>query len=99
MMNVRVRRCRTKKIGLATGPEEITYTAAGKATPKALAANRVVGRSSISSSTAAAAAPASSTKQEGGGGASGVAADTMPLSKSVSARGGVGADAPTSTPG
>ncbi|CAM9857381.1 unnamed protein product [Ectocarpus sp. 12 AP-2014] len=111
MMNVRVRRCRTKKIGLATGPEEITYTAAGKATPKALAANRVVGRSSISSSTAAAAAPASSTKQEGGGGASGVAADTMPLSKRrvgqqqqqqtkiVSARGGVGADAPTSTPG
>ncbi|CAM9756564.1 unnamed protein product, partial [Ectocarpus sp. 4 AP-2014] len=106
MMNVRVRRCRTKKIGLATGPEEITYTAAGKATPKALAANRVVGRSSSSSSTAAA-APASSTKQEGGGGASGVAADAMPLrrmlaqknSHSASARDGVGADAPTSTPG
>ncbi|CAM9266252.1 unnamed protein product [Ectocarpus sp. 13 AM-2016] len=103
MMNVRVRRCRTKKIGLATGPEEITYTAAGKATPKALAANRVGGRSSSSSSIAA---PASSSKQEGGGGASGVAADAMPLrrmlskiiSRSVSARGGVGADTPTSTP-
>lgn len=25
MMNVRVRRCRTKKIGVATGPEQITY--------------------------------------------------------------------------
>lgn len=38
MMNVRVRRCRTKKIGVATGPEEITYPAT---TPKAIAANRV----------------------------------------------------------
>lgn len=38
MMNVRVRRCRTKKIGVATGPEEITYPAT---TPKAIAANRI----------------------------------------------------------
>lgn len=37
MMNVRVRRCRTKKIGVATGPEQITYPA----TPKAIAVNRV----------------------------------------------------------
>lgn len=37
MMNVRVRRCRTKKIGLATGPEQITYPSS---TPKALALNR-----------------------------------------------------------
>lgn len=41
MMNVRVRRCRTKKIGVATGPEEITYPAT---TPKAIAANRVGAR-------------------------------------------------------
>lgn len=33
MMNVRVRRCRTKKIGVATGPEQITYpTKKSKAT-------------------------------------------------------------------
>lgn len=37
MMNVRVRRCRTKKIGVATGPEQITYPSA---TPKAIAVNR-----------------------------------------------------------
>lgn len=41
MMNVRVRRCRTKKIGVATGPEEITYPST---TPKAIAANRGGGR-------------------------------------------------------
>lgn len=44
MMNVRVRRCRTKKIGLATGPEQITYPESSQSTPKALAANRT-GRS------------------------------------------------------
>lgn len=37
MMNVRVRRCRTKKIGVATGPEQITYPST---TPKAIEANR-----------------------------------------------------------
>lgn len=44
MMNVRVRRCRTKKIGLATGPEQITYPESSQSTPKALSANRA-GRS------------------------------------------------------
>lgn len=48
MMNVRVRRCRTKKIGLATGLEQITYPEV-QATPKALAVNQRTGRSSSSS--------------------------------------------------
>lgn len=37
MMNVRVRRCRTKKIGVATGPEQLSYPAKK---PKAMAMNR-----------------------------------------------------------
>lgn len=40
MMNVRVRRCRTKKIGVATGHEQLTYPANATTTPKAIAANK-----------------------------------------------------------
>lgn len=43
MMNVRVRRCRTKKIGVATGPEQISYPANPA---KALLENKKRGRSS-----------------------------------------------------
>ncbi|CAM9115440.1 unnamed protein product, partial [Scytosiphon promiscuus] len=53
MMNVRVRRCRTKKIGLATGPEQITYPdSSSQACPKALTANSS-GRASRSSASPA----------------------------------------------
>lgn len=70
MMNVRVRRCRTKKIGLATGPEQITYPES-QSFPKALAVNRT-GRNA-------------SSNKVGGGGGGGLALPNSSPTSSASA--------------
>lgn len=68
-MNVRVRRCRTKKIGVATGPEQITYPPTA---PKAILANKA-DEKPISQARLALTLPSSFRgamvpRQDGGGG-------------------------------